>query len=84
MIFWAPEQWNPVLKGLKLKLHNNSKTTHGQFRLVSSVSVLTPGLKAAKSSERAPVRALVSAAFSDCLAIDWTGSVSGSHVHREL
>ena len=53
-----------------------NQRTHGQFQFVSSVSVLTPGLKAAKSSERAPVRALVSAAFSDCLAIDWTGSVS--------
>ena len=49
-----------------------NQRTHGQFQFVSSVSVLTPGLKAAKSSERA----LVSAAFSNCLAIDWTGSVS--------
>ena len=53
-------------------------TTHWQFQLVSSVSVLAPGLKEAKSSEREPLRALLLAAFSDCLSIDWAGSVSGS------
>ena len=55
-------------------------TTHQQFQLVSSVSVLAPGLKEAKSSEREPLRALLLAAFSDCLSIDWAGSVSGSQL----
>ena len=78
VIFWTPEQWNPALKGYKAALSQMQLYTHDQFESVSSVSVLTPGFKAAKSSERVPARALLLAADCDCMTIEWTSSVSSS------